>query len=468
MHKAINAYSKIKGVRFLAKGSIAAFLLLLAILYAPALAEVQPEYLSYEYPDFGVKIDYPTSWVKEEFAFDDRHFGFHPGHLPGLPFQFLQPSELDVRPQGEEIVVLGLYAPLEGEENSSTQFLVIVEKVSFGHSLQGHIDSYMRDALAKNSNGSGVRIEVLETRDSILAGGPAKVVTIEKSWMSGGQEYSNKIMRVFTVKDDRVYILQYDAPSSKYDEQLPVVNRMVDSFTITSTGLQKAIPAIAIVAAASSAATFFVLRAARKGSLFLVNMKRMLPAALGIEILCISSAEIGGNIGLYFFGYSLPGIGLSYLLVYALAGFVTFAAILGRHASSGMAACDCSILESHPGLSFASSFKATLAGFGRGLKRMVRLHKERDVGSIIKTALVILVTAESGCILTAATVDFLLYQYSLLISVPLSLFAGTIAVAVPQALKKAKMDKHKRKDAHAGHTHVHHHVPARESSEMLD
>jgi hypothetical protein len=326
----------------------------------------------------------------------------------------------------------------------------------------------MKDAVAKNSNGSGVKIEVLETRDSTLAGSPAKAVTIEKSWTSGGQEYSNKIMRVFTVKDDRVYVLQYDAPNSKYDEHLSVVHRMADSFTITSTGLQKAIPAIAIIAAASTAATFFVLRAARKGSPFLVNMKMMLPAALGIEILCISSAEIGGNIGLYFFGYSLSGIGLSYLLVYALAGFVTFAAILGRRTSSKMVACDCSILESHPGLSFGSSFKATLAGFGRGLKKMVQLHKERDVGSIIKTSLVILVTAESGCILTAATVDFLLYQYSLLISVPLSLFAGTIAVAVPQALKKAKLDKQNPKDAPIGHTHIHHHVHARERSEMLD
>jgi hypothetical protein len=40
----------------------------------------------------------------------------------------------------------------------------------------------------------------------------------------------------------------------------------------------------------------------------------MYAAALGIEILCIMSAEIGENIGLYTFGFNLHGIAIAYIL----------------------------------------------------------------------------------------------------------------------------------------------------------
>ena len=52
---------------------------------------------------------------------------------------------------------------------------------------------------------------------------------------------------------------------------------------------------------------------------------------LGIEILCIGAAEIGENSGLYLFGFNLVGIPIAYAMGYALAGFTTFIAILGRY-----------------------------------------------------------------------------------------------------------------------------------------
>jgi hypothetical protein len=59
---------------------------------------------------------------------------------------------------------------------------------------------------------------------------------------------------------------------------------------------------------------------------------------------------------------------------------------------------------------------------------------------ILKTSLVILVTAESACILTAETVGIFFYKYSILLSVPLALFAGAFTVVVPEAYKKVKSD----------------------------
>ena len=57
----------------------------------------------------------------------------------------------------------------------------------------------------------------------------------------------------------------------------------------------------------------------------------MFVAALGIEILCIMSAELVQNGGLYVLGFNHLGIVLSYMIGFLLAGFSTFMSILGRH-----------------------------------------------------------------------------------------------------------------------------------------
>ena len=42
--------------------------------------------------------------------------------------------------------------------------------------------------------------------------------------------------------------------------------------------------------------------------MFFHHTRTLFGAALGIEILCISAAEIGENSAFYFFGYHLQGI----------------------------------------------------------------------------------------------------------------------------------------------------------------
>ncbi|HXV46177.1 MAG TPA: hypothetical protein VD736_05845 [Nitrososphaera sp.] len=60
---------------------------------------------------------------------------------------------------------------------------------------------------------------------------------------------------------------------------------------------------------------------------------------------------------------------------------------------------------------------------------MTRLHREPDAWRIVKVSLIVLVSAESGCIIAAATVDVMLYQYSMFLSIPAALLAGTLVVA---------------------------------------
>ncbi len=174
---------------------------------------------------------------------------------------------------------------------------------------------------------------------------------------------------------------------------------------------------------------------------FLKNIKALYAAALGIEILCISAAEIGENSGLYLFGFNLIGIPIAYAMGYALAGFTTFVAILGRYnyaSNNGKIDSCCSVLEQGAGSGFIPTLKITFKNFAMGITRLPLLHKQPNLKYVLKTSAYILVTAESACILAAETVDLIFYQYSILLAVPLALLAGAFTVVAPEAYRKIK------------------------------
>jgi hypothetical protein len=162
-----------------------------------------------------------------------------------------------------------------------------------------------------------------------------------------------------------------------------------------------------------------------------------------------AATEIGDNTGLYIFGFNANGIAIAYAMGYALAGFVTFVTILGRYGNhrqsgngqsiDGIDSC-CSVLEQDSTQRFMPSLKTTFTNFASGLKRLFRISRQREMKTILKTSLFILVTAESVCILTAETVD-LIFQYSILLSVPLALLAGAFTVVAPAAYRKAKLSR---------------------------
>jgi hypothetical protein len=181
-------------------------------------------------------------------------------------------------------------------------------------------------------------------------------------------------------------------------------------------------------------------------SLFFRNVKTLYPMALGIEILCIASAELGENTGLFLFGYRNPvGIAIAYAMGYGLASFTTFATILGRYNygsnEKGMCSC-CSVLEQTENNGFIPALKTSFRNFVEGIRKMPQLHNQPNLMTMLKTSLIILVTAETACILTAETVDLLLYK-SLFLSIPLALFAGAFTVVAPEAYKKTKRNMKK-------------------------
>jgi hypothetical protein len=188
------------------------------------------------------------------------------------------------------------------------------------------------------------------------------------------------------------------------------------------------------------------LRTKSKGSIheFFRNVKSLYAAALGIEILCITAAEIAENTGLYVLGFNHIGILFAYAMGYSLATFTTFVTILGRYRySSGyrIHSC-CSILEQQDtNKDFLSNVVMTFKNFGSGLRKMKEIPKQPNLREILKTSLIVLVTAETACIITAETVDLIFYKHAVYLSIPLALFAGAFTVAAPEAYKKMKEAK---------------------------
>ena len=171
---------------------------------------------------------------------------------------------------------------------------------------------------------------------------------------------------------------------------------------------------------------------------FFHHTRMFFAAALGIEILCISAAEIGQNTIFYFFGYHLQGIVLGYIAGYAAAGFTTFMTILGRYDLNTKIDSCCSVLEQQSIKGFLPNLIITLKNFGIGISKLFSIHRQSNIKRILKTSLIILVTAETACILTAETVDLIFYKQSMLLSIPLALLAGSLAVVLPEAYKKTK------------------------------
>jgi hypothetical protein len=171
------------------------------------------------------------------------------------------------------------------------------------------------------------------------------------------------------------------------------------------------------------------------------NIKRVFIATLGIEILCIISAEIGENIGLSVFGFSLLGIVIAYFLGFAIAGFSTFMTILGRwdfdnNGNIKKAQSCCTFLEGNSNKGFLFNFKFTFLSFGKGLSQFIQHRNNPQMKSILKTSIIILITAESACILTAETVTLIFYPYSMFLAIPLALLVGTFTLTLVESIRK--------------------------------
>ena len=222
-------------------------------------------------------------------------------------------------------------------------------------------------------NHSGIRIE---TSSATLSGQPAAKLVAT----SGGGDFQTvQILAVFD--NNLAYIAQYSSAREDNDVNLQAMQQIVESVKINPLQSWSHVVATSIGIIAASAIGGVVAVKLRNRSFMTSRLLRetrgLFLTALGIETLCVASAEIGGIMGFYFFGFSALGIVMSYMLAYGLAGFVTFASILGRaaadHYHHATMACSCScgsLLEHGAESGFASNIKLTFWSFASGIKRL--------------------------------------------------------------------------------------------------
>ena len=174
------------------------------------------------------------------------------------------------------------------------------------------------------------------------------------------------------------------------------------------------------------------------------NIKKVFVAALGIEILCIISADSWRKYWTVYFLVLTYWVSLfAYFLGFAIAGFSTIMTILGRWEFNDdgnikkIQGC-CSFLEGNSNKGFLFNMKFTFLNFGKGLAQFIHHRNNPQIKSILKTSIVILITAESACILTAETVTLVFYQYSMYLAIPLALLIGTFTLTLVESIRKIR------------------------------
>lgn len=398
--------------------------LLLLAAFAPVASYAQTDFQTYSDPYFGITIARPAGWyIEGDNPWNHAHIS--PWHLPLVPVKELQPTAVDILLEGKKTLV----SSIEPADESGAYMQLSVEKMPPGTTLDGYIDHTL-ERLQRNNDD----LQVEELNRATLDGNPAVRLVIT----TGAGEF--KTIQVISLYGNLAYIFQYGVAAQDYDAQLPIFQRVVESADINPPVSYAQMLLLSMAGAGIASAAFVAFKVRKRNSYtsrFLRETKRMLAPALGIEILCVASAEIGGLLGLYYFGFNPSGITMAYVLAYVLAGFTTFASILGRsaHNHEQEIMCGCS-MEHDSG--FASNFRQTFANFATGLRKMAALHKEPGAWRVVKASLIVLVSAESACIIAAATVDVMLYQYSAFLSIPVALLAGTLAVALIAARRSLK------------------------------
>ncbi len=164
----------------------------------PASALTNPNFLTYENPTLGLKIQYPATWIESQNGLKDF-------------------SD-----------VVGFYAPFGNLSDISTgTFIVSIRHYSHNITLDGY--NSLINNLLKQPN-----VQAIQSNAFTLAENPAhKVVFLA----SPPGLLKMETMLVWTVKGNDVYIISFNSEPSKYPTYAPIVDKMIDTFEITnSTG----------------------------------------------------------------------------------------------------------------------------------------------------------------------------------------------------------------------------------------
>ena len=153
--------------------------------------------LSYENPTYGITIQYPSNWMTST------------NQLPTYNS------------------IIGFYSPLES--------LSDVLPVEFALSITTYTNNISLDEYTKITRTALEQqgMEISESSATTLAGNPAHKIT----FLPGDQIAQNspvefKFMQIFTIIENKVYSLSYNAEASKFSTHFNTIQQMLDSVKI--------------------------------------------------------------------------------------------------------------------------------------------------------------------------------------------------------------------------------------------
>jgi hypothetical protein len=165
-------------------------------VFAQQTTKPTTNFLPYVNSTYGIKLQYPSSWDKEENG-------------------TRQDTETDV---------VTFYPPAV---NSNTSLDISIDDISDekGIALAQYTSNGVSDLKQSLKN---FKLVGLST-NSVLAGLPA----YKSIYTYADQNAIFKDMEIGAIKGDKAYILTYEAGVNEYDKYLPIIQELINSFQIT-------------------------------------------------------------------------------------------------------------------------------------------------------------------------------------------------------------------------------------------
>ena len=190
-------------------------------------------WLSYTNSTYGIKMGYPSDWV----IMDDKAATiFHN-----------QSKNLNVVAEILAPVQSNYYNPKIGASRNSIR-LVVEDYNTFGDCINNNIDKYVgnnnsaTDDKNKLQTVANKRIGAIGiyshdfdlkswNQNATLAGNPAHQIFLDYSYANSSKDATE----IWTIKENKIYLIEFVAQDKVYSSYLPIVNEMINSFHIVNS-----------------------------------------------------------------------------------------------------------------------------------------------------------------------------------------------------------------------------------------
>jgi len=149
-------------------------------------------FVTYENPVEGIRIKYPAGWAKNEEQEPSR-----------ISFYSPLESESDMFSEHVNILI----------DDRFTQPITLVE---YEEIILDQLDYFFTD------------YRIVSTSKTTLANSPAH----EMVYTATQEKSTAKILQIFTIKDNKVYVITFGAEPNRYSEYLDIAQEMINSFEI--------------------------------------------------------------------------------------------------------------------------------------------------------------------------------------------------------------------------------------------